>query len=735
MKKFLTLVLSLAMAFTLIINPMYSVNAEEGTIVNTAEELQAALTNGDTSIIIAKDKEIDGTKVSFTNSNNVTISGQENAVLNFESAGSNKYFGRVPSGITFKDLTIKRSNNTYQGFTDTTDETYINCTITGQMFAWGQGASFTNCTFEQTSNDAYNIWTYSADVDFTGCTFNSAGKSVLIYNEGHNATFVTFNDCEFNASESVGKSAIEIGSEQFSDNELENGLAFDVTINNCIVNGFSEGNNSGNTLWNNKLVSGNTPGIPGDNVTVRVDGDLVLIDGIPVDEFPIIVTNENEISYYLTLEEAISAAQDGDTITLLEDITLTTKFNVQKDVTIDLNGNTLTLTTTDNDVTGTNDVEIINGTISLQPTNNAGDGIIRVGVRSNTEGGSLTLTDVIVEGEDISSGAGTIVVYSNAEFTMVSSELNIADENSSQAYMIYANDKKLGEVNIIDSKINGTNVNGGLFNGTILIDGSTVILETKDNGINQNENGLDLTIIDSEVEITKGAGRALTLYGDECIITITNSKLSFAQNEEADIRYKTASTGQIVVTDKNSSLTFGTVVIDGDEEVTIDDILATMKLPTCETIAFDDDTSMYSLVFEHDLDLVDAKDATCTIEGYTGNVVCSICGDVIEEGSTIKALGHTEGEVVGAKEATCTEKGHTGTVSCTVCNEVLDEGKEIEALGHTYKDGKCTVCNAEDPNYVSTKTGDTNMIIPTVGTLLLSGAILVLLKKKEELVK
>ncbi|MGM9575025.1 MAG: S-layer homology domain-containing protein, partial [Oscillospiraceae bacterium] len=102
----------------------------------------------------------------------------------------------------------------------------------------------------------------------------------------------------------------------------------------------------------------------------------------------------------------------------------------------------------------------------------------------------------------------------------------------------------------------------------------------------------------------------------------------------------------------------------------------------------------------HKTEIVGAKDATCTEAGYTGDEVCSVCGEVIEKGEVIAALGHTPAdERVDAKAATCTEAGYTGDEVCTVCGEVIEKGEAIAALGHDYKDGVCTVCGAEDPDY------------------------------------
>ena len=63
---------------------------------------------------------------------------------------------------------------------------------------------------------------------------------------------------------------------------------------------------------------------------------------------------------------------------------------------------------------------------------------------------------------------------------------------------------------------------------------------------------------------------------------------------------------------------------------------------------------------------------------------------------TLPATSH-DTELVGAKDATCTEDGYTGNEVCKVCQTVVKQGEVIPALGHDYKDGKCSRCGAEEP--------------------------------------
>ena len=141
----------------------------------------------------------------------------------------------------------------------------------------------------------------------------------------------------------------------------------------------------------------------------------------------------------------------------------------------------------------------------------------------------------------------------------------------------------------------------------------------------------------------------------------------------------------------------------------------------------------------HDTQLVGAKDATCTQDGYTGDEVCKTCGVTVKKGEVIPATGH-DTEIVGAKPATCTEDGYTGDEVCKTCGVTVKKGEVIPATGHHYKDGKCTDCGEKDPNYQpaqpGVKTGDASSVTLWVMLLtvsaLLAAAVVVLPRRKHD---
>ena len=203
----------------------------------------------------------------------------------------------------------------------------------------------------------------------------------------------------------------------------------------------------------------------------------------------------------------------------------------------------------------------------------------------------------------------------------------------------------------------------------------------------------------------------------------------------------------------------------------------------------------------HTLTKTEEKAPTCTADGNKEYWTCGTCGKIFSdaEGKTeialsdtvISKLGHSYGEPVWIwsedgkscivtftcanddshketpevkvsskvkKAATCTEKGvtvYTATVefhgkTFTDTKEVAD----IEQIAHNYKDGKCTVCGAADPDYQkpsksdekntvskedntakAVQTGD--MANPAVWILLLTASVLVfagavVFRKKKE---
>ena len=124
-----------------------------------------------------------------------------------------------------------------------------------------------------------------------------------------------------------------------------------------------------------------------------------------------------------------------------------------------------------------------------------------------------------------------------------------------------------------------------------------------------------------------------------------------------------------------------------------------------------------------------AKKATCKSEGYTGDIYCKDCGELLEEGDIlpkeehvwdegkitqqpgctksgertytcttcqttkteeIPATGHANKITKFAKKATCKTEGYTGDIYCQDCGELLEEGNVLPQEAHIWDEGKIT---------------------------------------------
>lgn len=121
--------------------------------------------------------------------------------------------------------------------------------------------------------------------------------------------------------------------------------------------------------------------------------------------------------------------------------------------------------------------------------------------------------------------------------------------------------------------------------------------------------------------------------------------------------------------------------------------------------------------------IIPGLDSTCTKEGYTEQIECSICGKIIKESSIISKKPHTIITIDG-KEATCEENGLTTGQKCSICNEIIVPQTIIPKKGHTlsewivdkeptvseegHKYIECTICHKIIKEEVIDKLVDDN---------------------------
>ena len=242
--------------------------SNEQIVATSNEELAAATIADNATIYLTTGKYVipdaaKGKTVTFIGTGNPE--DVEVAVTKVGEGGENCDFGLDGSNATFEGITITTNSSTHIGYARC-NGTYKNCIINGTYTLYGE-STFENCVFD-VSGDVYNIWTWGAEeIEFTGCTFNSDGKALLLYREAGGTVNLTVTDCTFNdrgGLENAMKAAIEIGDSPFEDKPTYN-----VTVSETSVNGYAindEGKDTGTALWGNKN------SIPEGRLNVTVDG-------------------------------------------------------------------------------------------------------------------------------------------------------------------------------------------------------------------------------------------------------------------------------------------------------------------------------------------------------------------------------------------------------------------------------------------------------------------------------
>ena len=150
---------------------------------------------------------------------------------------------------------------------------------------------------------------------------------------------------------------------------------------------------------------------------------------------------------------------------------------------------------------------------------------------------------------------------------------------------------------------------------------------------------------------------------------------------------------------------------------------------SCTVVFTCQNDATHTITEEAAVDATIETAATCSEMGTTRYTASVVFENQTYTDSTlladVEAVGHGETEQTNVKDATCTEEGYTGDKVCMVCGEIVEQGKTTEKLAHSYKDGKCTVCGAIDPDYYPNASGpqtnDNNHLILWLALLLVSG--------------
>ncbi len=233
--------------------------------------------------------------------------GADKTSINFVD----KLFNSNGAVYYFENIKMLRGKSDYFGIQHSAGEHYKKCSIDGTLWLYAAENTFEECVFTIAGN-AYNVWTYGGlNVTFTKSEFHSEGKSMLIYNEGHNGTKATFEECKFysGGNKFDGKAAIEIDSSLLADDML-----YEVAINGCTVEGFDAGSVSNNNLFNPKK---------GSKHIITVNGAEYVADGVwKTAEGNYTLASKAAMFWFANEVNANGNTFAGKTVTVVENIDL-----------------------------------------------------------------------------------------------------------------------------------------------------------------------------------------------------------------------------------------------------------------------------------------------------------------------------------------------------------------------------------------------------------------------------
>lgn len=388
---------------------------------------------------------------------------------------------------------------------------------------------------------------------------------------------------------------------------------------------------------------------------------------------------------YTTLADAIKAAGDGDTITLLDDISLGSPVLLSKDLTFDLNGYTLSATG--------------NGQLNWKESRN-----------------------IVIQNGSL-SGMGNIVQMETGALYLE----NLSSSGGAFSFNLKGGNATLSNCSFLDNSYVLLNICGA----NVTVTGNSCLTVTPGSG---SVNGAayvtwgSLAVEDSVIE----GGTAIYVSG-------SNAKVYL--NSGAEINTTNSNDGKAVILANgtlymNEGASLGAMVYPIDERggkvvlpvgKTLENQGGRYVLgdcpheyegpehtpPSCTQEGMDVWTCVKcgktrTDIFEklpHTEVTDQAKEATCTTEGKTEGKHCSVCNTVLVAQETIPA-GHAWGMWTETKPAGCTKPGEK-VHSCVRCD--TKETQEIEAKGHTeaidkaveatcISEGKtegkhCSVCN------------------------------------------
>ena len=401
-------------------------------------------------------------------------------------------------------------------------------------------------------------------------------------------------------------------------------------------------------------------------------------------------------THYDTLAEAFTAATDGCTVTILCDITDVAPLTLDKAITLDLGGKTITgqITVEEALLTVTKDITLKNGTLAA-------------------EAGTVFMASdcaVTIEKDTVIHASHAIALNSSGKLEITGGEIT-AKENAIV-------------LNIADKKTMEASITGGKF---LVENGETLVITQGRESVAPEKFVIGGTYNKLPSEHIPNYCR-ITDNGDGTYTVTAEYDITFAANGASGTMTATKADRGAAVTLPACSFTapagkhFKAWQIDGKEYAP--GASFTVSGPVNLTAVWDSHSggsatctakavcstcgSSYGDYASHNLSRVSAYAATCTHSGMNSHSKCSTCGQLFVSGIpirasslTVPALGHRMANVEG-KEATCTEDGLAAYQKCDFCGllqlggkTVSEEDLVIPTAGHDHStvpavDATCT---------------------------------------------
>ncbi len=455
-------------------------------------------------------------------------------------------------------------------------------------------------------------------------------------------------------------------------------------------------------------------------------------------------------THYDTLEDAITAAKAGGTVTLLADTSLSAPLVLEKSVALDLGGKTLTG--------------------NLQFT---GGGTVRGGKLLAVSGTALTVTDctVVIEKTAVLEGCGSAPAAALTASKDGKARLNVSGTVSGK-----------GPAAVIDARAAEGNCSLYILkNAKITAEENPAIffdcagkLDISDGTVQAKKDAISVSIQkDRKTELSITGGKFLTEAGEAIVLkvgdkaeapkdfvtggTFTKVPGSYIPSygkitTNADKTYTVISSYTITYLPGDGSGSMEPVKIScgsklklpkngfsapkgkdfagwevggktysaGDSLTPDDDLTVTalwkthkhsggkatcMKKAVCKTCG-----KSYGNLGSHSLSYVDAYAATCDKAGSQAHQICAYCGECYVDGTIVSAdsvyispLGHNW-ETQDAIPATCEENGTKAYEKCANCaalrlegNPITEDVLLIPATGHTTESVAATQATCSEP--------------------------------------